>query len=297
MYLVFDVGGTFIKYALMEEEGSFVEKSKFPTPRNKDDFFAGIQDIYEKYQARDLKGIAMSLPGLIDVDSGMVYYGGACRYLHEVNVKEALQEMTHLPVAIENDGKCAGLAETWLGNASHVDDAIIMMIGTGIGGAVIHNHRVLHGKHLMAGEFSALAINVEKDPNETKLLTDAASSTLCKKVAKEKALDVSEVSGEKVYAWASQGDDVCIKYLDEMYYELAWACYNFQFAFDPEIILFGGGISEQPSFIEGIRKQITFINEKRPQIGVPVIDVCKYKNDSNMIGALYHLLTWIKDHE
>lgn len=291
MYLVYDVGGTFVKYALMDEMGTVIEKNKVPTPRNKEDFFRTLKEIYEKYQCQSLKGTALSLPGVIDVEHGIVYKGGGCPFLHEVNVVKEMENMTGLPCAIENDGKCAGLAEIWQGNARDKKDAIVMVVGSAIGGAIIHDRKVIHGSHLIAGEISNLIINANRKTMETQLFAFSATYGLRYKVASAKGMDVSEVTGEKIYAWAKAGDEISQECLEDMYFELAVQAYNFQYAYDPEIVLFGGGISEEPLFIQGIQHYVDELSKKSHQFAKPVIDACKFNNDSNLMGALYHLLT------
>lgn len=289
MYLVFDVGATFIKYALMNDKGAILEKNKVPTPKNKEEFFQVIERVYYQYQAQNIIGCAMSLPGVIDVENGIVYQGGGCPYLHEVNVVTELEAITHVPCAIENDGKCAGLAEVWLGNAKDVQDAIVIVVGSGVGGAIIHNRQVLHGKHLIAGEISNLIIHGDRTSDHKKLFAYSATYVLRMKVAKAKGLAMDEVTGELIYEWASQNDEIAINALEDMYYDMAVQAYNFQYTYDPEVILFGGGISENPLFMQGVQKYVDELAKMPHQFVKPEIKPCLFNNDSNLIGALYHL--------
>ena len=89
MYLVFDVGGTFVKYALMQADGEIVKKDKLPTPikpgQGVEDFVEMIGEIYDACIVQyDIEGIAMDLPGQIDVERGIVYGGGGIKYLDGV---------------------------------------------------------------------------------------------------------------------------------------------------------------------------------------------------------------------
>ena len=76
---------------------------------------------------------------------------------------------------------------------------------------------------------------------------------MCLKVARQKGLDDNSVTGEQVFKWASEGDKICLNVLDNMYFEIAKQIYNTQYFFDPDIVLIGGEISEQPVFIQGIK--------------------------------------------
>ena len=151
MYLVLDVGATTIKYAIMTGEGDILEKGKTATPigdgKKTEDFVEAIGAIYDKFvNSTHIEGIAMGLPGQIDVKRGIVYNGGGIRYLHEAHLQELIQaRCNNTPVSMENDGKCAALAEIWKGNAKDVKDACVLVFGTGIGGGIIRGRKVIHG--------------------------------------------------------------------------------------------------------------------------------------------------------
>lgn len=288
-YLVYDVGGTFIKYALMNEKGQILKKDKFPTPRDKQSFYEAVEQVYHHYQDHELRGIAFSLPGVVDVKQGIVYNGGGCPYLHEEPLVSRVEALSGLPAAIENDGKCAGLAEVWLGNAQDVQDAIVIVVGSAMAGAIIHQRQVLHGKHLIAGEISNVIIDSRRQDNKPTLFAHSATYGLRNKVARAKGLDFKEVSGERIYEWAKENDSIAIEALEDMYYDLAVQAYNFQYTYDPEVILFGGGISENPDFLPGIQRYVDRLAGLKHQFAKPVILPCRFNNDSNLIGALYHL--------
>ena len=119
-YTAIDIGGTFIKYARMNEYAEFLEKGKTATPYDPALFFQAIKEILSNYPGS--QGICISCPGLIDVETGDVFHGGSLHFLHGRNLKREIGAFCGLPVEIENDAKCAGLAEAVLGNASGVQD-------------------------------------------------------------------------------------------------------------------------------------------------------------------------------
>ncbi|MBE5924425.1 MAG: ROK family protein [Lachnospiraceae bacterium] len=313
MYLVFDVGGTFIKYALMDGDGEIVEKNKVKTPPNKPgtnsgDFVETLGRIFDECVKKEkLDGIAIALPGQIDVDNGIVYGGGALPYLHEARLQELLEKRCDgTPVALQNDAKAAALAEVWKGNASDVDDACIMIFGTGIGGAIIKDRKVHIGKHLLAGELSFAimglgfedvdkirpveGLGVLESYDKVPYISSAHGSTamLCHKYAVRKGLLDDDVTGELIYKNASEGDEVAQGVLNEMYFAIAKQCLNLYVIYDPEVILIGGGISAEPKFIEGIREYVDKIKKISRVYESIKLDVCKFRNDSNLLGALYN---------
>lgn len=312
MYLVFDVGATFVKYAWMTEEGDIKEKGRIST-KNKagdgvDDFIESLAGIYDQYKEKGtVEGIAMGLPGQIDVEHGIVYGGGGIRYMHNVPLQELLSKRCdNVKVSVENDGKCAALAEVWLGNAKDVKDACVLVFGTGIGGGIIKDGKVHRGKRMLAGELSFTIENMTREDisrircgEEMSMLdaieqmpfmwsAHAATGSVCYWMAKKKGLPVEEVTGERIYQWANAGDEEAADALEDMYFSIAKQCCNLYVAFDPEVILIGGGISAEPAFVEGIKRYV----EKLKKISIIYkeikIDVCRYRNDSNLLGALYN---------
>lgn len=94
----------------------------------------------------------MSLPGRMDSNKGYLYSGGMLQYNRGKNIVEILEKRCPVPITIENDGKCAALAEAWIGNLKDCDDGIVVILGTGIGGGIIKDKKLHKGKHFMAGE-------------------------------------------------------------------------------------------------------------------------------------------------
>ncbi len=313
MYLVFDVCATFVKYAWMTEDGFIEEKGKLPTPNKLgdgvDDFLESIGSIYDKYKlVGSVEGIAMGLPGQVDVEKGIVYGGGGLRYMDDVPLGRLLSSRCDgVKVSLENDAKCTALAEVWLGNAKNVQDACVLVFGTGIGGGIIKNRKVHRGTHLLAGEISyslegmtrddlnavtpiEKIISLEEANDRIPFVQAAKCSTfgLSWRVARAKGIPVDEVDGEKIYQWVEAGDPVATKVLEDVYFDIAKMCINLYVTFDPEVILIGGGISAQPAFVAGIQKYIDRLKPLTKVYASIKIDVCKFLNDSNLIGALYN---------
>lgn len=313
MYLVFDVGATYVKYAWMTTEGVIEEKGKIPTKSKPED---GVQDfvdslagIYEQYKKKGtVEGIAMGLPGQIDVDNGIVYGGGGIRYMHNIALQKLMsQRCDNVPVSLENDGKCAALAEVWMGNAKDVKDACVLVFGTGIGGAIIKDRKVHRGKRMQAGEVSfmidskmtredlpkiycleKLAMYEAMDKVPFNWSARASTGAACYWLSKMKHLPVEEVTGERIYQWIREGDEEAKEIMEEMYFSIAKQCCNLFVTFDPEVILIGGGISAEPAFIEGIKRYVEQLKRLSIIYDEIKIDVCKYRNDSNLLGALYN---------
>lgn len=316
MYLIFDIGGTFSKYALMKADGTIVDKGKFETKNKEgdtvDDFVDSLVAVYDNYKTYTvIEGISMSLPGQIDVENGIVYVGGALPFLHKVRLGKLISDRCdHKPVTLENDAKCAALAEIWKGNAADYTNAVLFIIGTGVGGGVIIDRKVYRGNRMIAGEFSYIFDTITREEAEHNMLNvddverfedkygdgiyslskAAATYSLRVRVSKEKNIPLEQVTGELIYKWSDEGDEICSNALKDMYFAIAKQCLNMYVILNPDVILIGGGISSEPRFIEGIRYYAKMLSNAAEMFKGYKIELCKFGNDSNLLGALYNFL-------
>ena len=293
-YAVVDVGGTFIKYAVMTAEGEFLQKGKIPTEtQDLNLFLESIANIYREAAADqgDIAGVALSMPGFLDVETGYAYNGGGVRCVKEINLIEALRERIPVPVTMENDARCAALAELWHGNLAGCRNAAAVILGTGVGGGIIVNGEILRGKHFVAGELSYFMLEdmgVEFD--EKTIAARAASARgLVSMVAEAKGIPEEELDGVKVSRMIDDGDAAVREILWKFAGNVARLICNIQIIIDPERVVVGGGISTQPLLIEMIRDQARNMMKLFSWTELPVPDIvpCKFFNDSNLIGALY----------
>lgn len=292
-YLVLDVGGTAIKYALMTEKLEFLEKGKIKTPRDSiENFIDNIGNIYDKYK-NDIEGMALSIPGILDSDTGYMYTGGSLEYNTDKNMLRVLGERCKTKIAIENDGKCAALAELWKGNLQECENGVVILLGTGVGGGIIKDKKLYKGKHFFAGEFSFIAGNINVMSNNDKEWWGSLNGLdgLLDDFARVKNLNRNEIDGIKFFEYANNDDKDALEILNKFTYKTALAIINLQCILDADKYLIGGGISEQDILIKYIKKNIDdYHSQFEYFVPKPVVDRCKFRNDSNLIGALYNFL-------
>lgn len=290
-YLAIDVGGTFIKYAVLREDGTLLQKAKTPTAADTlPAFLDALAGIWQSAcRACPLAGIALSMPGMIDSGRGFLYTGGSLRCVTDLNIVEVLRARCGVPVSVENDAKCAALAELWLGSLANVRNAVVLVCGTGVGGAVILDRKVLAGKHFMAGEFSYMLTDGDAPyAMENCLAEKAGIQALLREVGAETGLDAGTLDGEQVFRLANGQDPAAMAGLRRFVRRLAVQIHNCQYMFDPECFAIGGGISEQPLFLQMIREELQKINGIFPwTLPVPQIVPCHFYNDANLVGAVY----------
>lgn len=293
-YLVLDVGGSAIKYAFIQQDLKILEKSSVPTPMDSlDSFIETIGKIYDQY-AQNIKGMAISMPGIIDPKKGYSYTGGALRYIDKLNTVDVLKQRCPTNITIGNDAKCAANAEIGYGNLKDIQDGAVVILGTGIGGCLIKDHRVHTGRHFSAGEFSF----VKTDCHDS-IGWDHAWSIrngiqgLLSRVQEQLQTD-EEYTGIEIFEMVNQGNERVIAGIDQFCKEVATQIFNVHIIFDCEKVAIGGGISAQPLLIELIQKNLDNIfNHLGFDVYKPEIVPCYYRNDANLIGALYqHIQTF-----
>ncbi|WP_243356128.1 ROK family protein [Bacillus litorisediminis] len=283
-YLVYDIGGTSVKYSIMDEESNIIDSSAVDTPAERNgSIFQLLIEITKSYQKRyQLSGLALSVPGAVDEKSGYVHYAGQITDFIGKNIKEELAVLG-LPVELENDANCAALAEKWKGHAQDCNSFVCLTIGTGIGGAIYLNGDLYRGRMGMAGEVGLMYMNASK-PTETATFSRLGSTwNLLHKVFLKTG---ERITGEELFERYYQNDQHIVEEVDTFFDMLAVGSANLIHILAPEKILFGGGISGQPDFANHIRERLHHI---RPEcLSITEIDVCKFGNTAGQIGALYH---------
>lgn len=141
---VFDVGGTFIKYSLMIDD-VMASQGKVPTPRDSQEhFLETIESVLRDMQ--QVEGIAFSLPGVIDVNKKYIHAGGSLTYNNHTDIK-VWEDRFHLPIEVENDARCAAIAELEAGHMQGIQQGLVLTFGTGVGGGIIINGDIYKGSH------------------------------------------------------------------------------------------------------------------------------------------------------
>ena len=286
--LVFDIGGTFIKYALMNDDCSIVKQDKVKTPEYElEAMLSTLKGVIDQYN-EEIDGIAFSLPGMMDSEKGYMYAGGAIRCFYQVDFFELMKRITDLPVSIENDAKCAALAELGYGNLKGVNNGVVVILGTGIGGGIIKDGKLYKGSHFSAGEFSFVNIHNTTEFADVWALGNSVPKFVSE-IEKELGKEQGTLDGRDVFKLIEEQDEVACKHFKEYIETLAIQLLNLQAILDPEVILIGGGVSQQPLLIEALQTRIQEMLDANPIYKLPIkVGVCKYFNDSNLIGALYN---------
>ncbi|WP_424321283.1 ROK family protein [Lacticaseibacillus chiayiensis] len=274
-----DIGGTSIKFGLWEQN-TVLHQTAIQTPKTLEEFYQVLKKQIQKFQAEaDVSGVAISSPGSVDQSAGVIRGASAIPYIHNFKIVEALEKLLGLPIAIENDANCAGLAESAFGAAKDHHDSVFIVIGSGIGGAVIADGKVRHGAHLLGGEFGYM---LESDHDTVSI--QASPVWMANRYNQHEDPD-HPVTGQMLFDNA-QHDPIAKKYLHEMFYALARLIFNLQYSIDPEIFVLGGGVSNNDQLLPGIEAAMDEIMSKVKIAEVrPAIKLCQFRSEANLVGA------------
>lgn len=299
-WLCFDAGGTFVKYAVINENEEFETEGKYETDCNDlEKFSAGLRKIYEEH--KDVKGIAMSMPGMIEVDTGYMRTGGSIRCVMGINLAEHVSALCDgLPVTVENDGKAAGTAELVSGALKDCRNGAVCGMGTGIAGTIIIDRKIVRGANLFAGELSYLVKdnkNLPDVPQEGVSLfnfigdTFVGTTTAAAMCGMYSAMSGTQMDAKDcphLFELMEQGDELAKTAITACVKNLAQLLFNLQCVIDPDVIAIGGGISANPVYIKMLQEATVNI-AKTVGMGAPVPNVqpAKYRNGANLLGALY----------
>lgn len=287
MVLCIDIGGTAIKYGLVNEtKGGLEWLSKNETPTNAKTLKgAGIRntvlDIAQKAaQSHGPRGVAISTAGMVDSRTGAIIY--ANENIPEyggINLKTAVEEHLSLPCWVENDVNAAALGEYAYGAGRGSSSMLCITVGTGIGGAVVLNGAVHAGFSRSAGEIGYMII---KGGVFEKI---ASASALVERLRQKTG--ITALDGRLVFEEAKKGTAAYVEEIHSMCDTLAQGIHNCACLLNPEIVVLGGGIMAQRDYLAPIIKSALQKYMSPHVYGHTKLAFASLGNDAGMAGAFY----------
>lgn len=279
-----DVGGTYIKYGLLNNYGEILEKEKKETPKNNIDIFLNsLIKIVEEYKKNHkIIGVSISIPGFVNSKYGIPINCSNLKFIENIKIKNILEEKFMLPVKIENDANCVALAEKFNGNAMECNDFVCITIGTGIGGGIYINNKPLYGHSFKGGEFCYMITKEEKGYERAN--ENSSMTALINMYKKYKNIN-TVIYGDEIFKEAEYDKNIQ-EIINKWYGNIARLIYNVSSILNPEKILIGGGISTRKDLVGNLKRQLEkiqwwpFLHTK--------IEVCKHENDAGLVGATYN---------
>ncbi|MGM0219452.1 ROK family protein [Enterococcus sp. AZ126] len=303
MYVGFDIGGTTVKYGVLDESGRVLEKGTMETEYEPTIFYRNLLKRIEEAQTRyQIKGIGISAPGIVQKD-GFMLTAGAISSLYGENFKQKLEGLTGLPVTVENDANAVAIAEKWIGNAINMENYLCLVLGTGVGGGIVINGKVYRGSHGMAGEFGWMMIDKLPETGNLETVSINRRASIVDGLirlyneAQQKNIEnfVPVSDARDIFDLAERGDRLANTITKQFYVDLSVGLVNLISCFDPEAILIGGGVSANEFFHQELQKTLTEVEKNHAAVNylrgktiAPVIPT-KLKNDAGLIGAVYQV--------
>ena len=301
MLLAFDIGGTFIKYALVDEAYQVSDSSKVPTPATIEEFWEALERVICLFQNR-ITGIAISCPGEINSRLGFVFKGGLIPYLRNIPLASRLNKTFQVPVTVLNDGDAAGLAEARIGNLQDCDCGATFVLGTGVGLALTSNGSLISTWNLKGylrwPSLGEKQVTPEQKQYQTEILRHGISSLVqnlgsaVNFVANaSQLLELPEEDGVQVFEVLEAGHHEELQDLFASYCrEIAILIYNLQSLVRLEKVTIGGGNSSQSLLLEEINHQYKSLMEESGEQRFSLVEIqaARYHNSSNLLGAVCH---------
>ncbi|RKV70642.1 MAG: ROK family protein, partial [Streptococcus sp.] len=165
-----DLGGTSIKFAILTQEGEIQEKWSIKT-NILDEGSHIVDDMIESIQHRldllglsatDFRGIGMGSPGVVDREKGTVIGAYNLNWKTLQPIKEKIEKALGIPFFIDNDANVAALGERWMGAGENQPDVVFMTLGTGVGGGIVAEGKLLHGVAGAAGELGHITVDFDQ---------------------------------------------------------------------------------------------------------------------------------------
>ena len=293
--MVFDVGGTEIKYSVMDEQMHRTNSGAVPTPQDTQaQFLDAVYRLYAPHKD-EVSGIAMALPGFVDNRTGYVSNGGALLYNTATPVGQLLAEKCGCPVILENDGKAAAMAELANGALKDCCNAAVFIIGTGVGGGLIIDGKLVRGRDCTAGEYSFMNTNADawSDPAKS-VACQCSTSGLLSGYRARKALPAdAPMDGRIFFEAVHAGETEANEALRSFCRAVAVQIYNLNVLLDLEKVAIGGGISKQPILVETLNEVYEeyilrghpFSEAQARCLPRPEIVPCRFLSEANQIGA------------
>ena len=293
-YICIDIGGTSIKYGVLSDEGEiFIDGTVSTKVTEKENFILSdvkklVRNILDEYRNYEIKGICVSTAGVVNPEKGEIAYAGPTipKYTG-TKIKEELEKEFSISCEVENDVNCAGLGEYWKGAGKGSKSMVCLTIGTGVGGSVILDGKLLNGIGYTAGEIGYM------DVNGSYIQNIASSKYLVEKVQKEKEEKegiTDAITGVDIFELAKKGDEICIAGINEIISNLAVGVRNIIYLLNPEVIVIGGGITAQKEYLEEkIRNEVNdgMISDMFRKTR---IELAQQGNQAGLLGALYNFL-------
>ncbi len=310
-YIGFDIGGTFVKGGVVEENGRLLAFDSIPTDtKNIVSDLAGFANklIDKAGLTRDkIAGIGMGIPGMIDSENGVVAFAGNLDWKNFA-IGYELSAVTGYVVKITNDANAAALGEARFGAGKEYTDSILVTLGTGVGGGIVIDGKLFSGRHSQGGEIGHMVIErgglkctcgrrgcFEVYSSATALIRDTRRAMI-ENVDSEMWQDYTPDTVDGLTAFShAKTDRTAAKIIENYENNLVCGLVNLANIFRPDVIMLGGGIANQgENLTKPVQKK--FDSELFAHglgVAVPIVKA-SLGNKAGVMGAAAYAMDEIK---
>lgn len=297
MKIGIDVGGSHIGLGLVNEKGKLILKKEKDYEKKQSDMSSIVLEtiinlikeiLKEKnLKEEDIESIGIALPGTVSKSSVIKAENLG---IQNFEIVKELKKEINIPINLENDAKCAAIAEKEIGSLKKYDDALFLIIGTGVGGAVFFNGKLLKPKRYSGFEVGHMVI--KKDGIECNcgrkgcFETYASMRRLKEKISKE--FNLQTIDGIKIREFIEQNkeNDKLNTIINEYIENLETGLANLINIFEPQAISIGGSFGHyEKIFLDKLKNKINEKKELYNKGQIPEILIADLKNDAGIIGA------------
>lgn len=306
MYIGIDLGGTNIAAGIVTDDGKILAQGSTPTLSGRPieevvaDMVTLVNGLIDDYgiTVSDIKAIGIGSPGSIDHKNGIVVYSNNLK-MNNFHMADALNKAFGIPVKVDNDANCAAMGE-YMVNGNGTDNYIFVTLGTGVGGGVIVNGKMLRGFNGAGGEVGHMTLisggeectcgrpgcweayaSVTALIRQTKRAMDSDPDSLMHQIAEKEG----KVSGRTAFEAAKAGDKTANEVVDTYRHYVAEGVASLVNIFQPEIIAIGGGISKEGEYLLGPVREYVDKSGYNKYMDKTKIVTAQLFNDAGIIGA------------
>jgi glucokinase len=310
-----DIGGTKIVAGLVTDQGEVLYKQIVPTAtEGKEHIIFQLQQLINnllkeanKLRLPTLKGIGIGTAGQIDFKNGIVRSGTSnIKDWNDIPLKQEMQRLFGFPAWIDNDVNVVALAESYLGAAKGYDNVVFLTLGTGIGGAVIQEGKLLHGEWGGAAELGHMSVDRSgpacncgyKGCLEAYASGTGIANQMKQYLIKNPKLhdgSIDNITARDVFQWAYEGKQHAKSVLDDSMDALAYGTVNIIHAFNPSLLVLGGGIIDQHNWIiQDLQNRVRNLGISSLVQSVSFAKAA-FGDEAGVIGAAYQSFLYSKN--
>lgn len=287
--ITFDVGGTAIKFGMVDENFEVLFSEEFPTNEFEDTdnmVMYAMESKLRQYEG-EYDAIGISTAGQVDFENGVIHdgVGNIPNYNHS-DLRGTFERIFNVPVAVDNDVNCAAIGEAHFGAAKGAKDFLCLTYGTGVGGCIYINGDVYRGSKFAGGEFGHMATHKDGRPCTCGRIGCYEAYAACRVFTKAVSDRMGrKMTGREIFEEENLKNPIIIEEMDKWEDEIALGLRNLCYIFNPSLIVLGGGIMSETLLLGHIRHKVNM--QLEPNYKHVKIEKAQLGNKAGMLGAAW----------